>query len=174
VEVKTYNFKTEQWLPRSREEVFRFFADASHLEILTPPWLNFKILTPGPIQMKPGTLIDYHITLHDVTIHWQSEILVWEPPYRFVDEQCQGPYRHWIHEHTFSDHEGGTLVGDEVEYAVPGGAMVQKLFVAPDLHRIFDYKRQRLREVIGKARGPYTPASELSLQSQRRDPVPDL
>ncbi len=157
--MKTYNFKSEQWLPRPLEEVFGFFADASHLEILTPPWLHFKILIPGPIQMKPGTLIDYRITLHDVPIHWQSEILVWEPPHGFVDVQRRGPYRRWIHKHMFFDHQGGTRVGDEVEYAVPGGAMIQKLFVAPDLHRIFDYKRQRLREIFGKAGSHYSARS---------------
>lgn len=149
--MKTYTFTAEQWLPRPLEEVFGFFADASNLEILTPPWLHFKILPPGPIQMKPGTLIDYRIRLHGVPIHWQSEIIVWEPPHRFVDEQRRGPYRLWIHEHTFSDHEDGTLVGDRVEYAVPGGAMIQKLFIAPDLHRIFDYRRRRLQAIFGEA-----------------------
>ncbi|MFQ5990046.1 MAG: SRPBCC family protein [Candidatus Methylomirabilales bacterium] len=147
--MKTYIFKSEQWVPRPLEEVFRFFADASNLEILTPPWLHFKILTPGRIQMKPGTLIDYRIRLHGVPIHWQSEVMVWEPPHRFVDEQRRGPYRIWIHEHSFSTRDGGTVVEDRVEYAVPGGTLVQKHFVAPDLQRIFDYRRQRLQEIFG-------------------------
>ena len=147
--MKTYIFRSEQWLPRPLEEVFRFFADAGNLEILTPPWLHFKILTSGSMEMKPGTLIDYRIRLHGVPIHWQSEIIVWEPPNRFVDEQRRGPYRLWIHEHSFSTRDGGTVVKDRVEYAVPGGAPIQKLFVAPDLHRIFDYRRRRLQEILG-------------------------
>jgi ligand-binding SRPBCC domain-containing protein len=155
--MKTYIFRSEQWLPRPLEEVFRFFADARNLEILTPPWLHFKILTPGPIQMKPGTLIDYRIRLHGVPIHWQSEIMVWEPPYRFIDEQRRGPYRLWIHEHSFFTRDGGSVVEDRVEYAVPGGAMIQKLFVAPDLYRIFDYRRRRLQDIFAIA-----PSSPLS------------
>lgn len=152
--MKTYIFRSEQWLPRPLEEVFCFFADAGNLQILTPPWLHFKILTSGSMEMKPGTLIDYHLRLHGLPIHWQSEITVWDPPYRFVDEQRRGPYRLWIHEHTFADSDGGTVVKDRVEYAVPGGAMIQKLFVAPDLYRIFEYRRQRLQKIFGTPDAP--------------------
>ena len=147
--MKRYIFKTEQWLPRPLEEVFPFFADAGNLEILTPPWLHFKILTSGPIEMKPGALIAYRLRLHGVPIHWQSEITAWDPPYRFVDEQRRGPYRLWTHEHTFAHRDGGTVIKDRIEYAVPGGALVQKHFVAPDLERIFDYRRRRLHEIFG-------------------------
>lgn len=144
--MKTYIFQAEQWLPRSLDEVFSFFADAGNLQILTPPWLHFQMLTPVPLEMRPGTLIDYRLRLHGVPIHWQSEITAWDPPHRFVDEQRRGPYSLWIHEHTFADRDRGTMIGDRIEYAVPGGTLVQKLFVAPDLRRIFDYRRRRLQE----------------------------
>lgn len=64
-----------------------------NLAILTPPWLRFSILTPGPIQMKQGALIDYRLRPRGIPIRWQSEITAWEPPHRFVDEQRRGPYR---------------------------------------------------------------------------------
>ena len=146
--MKTYIFQAEQWLPRPLDEVFPFFADAGNLQILTPPWLHFKILPPVPVKMRPGVLIDYSLRLHGVPIHWQSEITVWDPPYRFVDEQRRGPYSLWIHEHTFNDRDRGTIIGDRIEYAVPGGVLVQKYFVAPDLRRIFDYRRRRLTEIF--------------------------
>ena len=43
------------------ETVFEFFADARQLERITPPMLNFKILTPMPVEMKIGLLLDYQI-----------------------------------------------------------------------------------------------------------------
>ena len=46
------------WLPRRRDEVFPFFADASKLEALTPAWLKFEVLTPRPIPMQAGLRID--------------------------------------------------------------------------------------------------------------------
>src|SRR5215218_9279106 len=77
-------FATEIWLPRSRDEIFQFFSDAANLEALTPPWLNFQILTPS-IVLRPGVRIDYRLRLYGIPLRWQSEISRWEPPERFVD-----------------------------------------------------------------------------------------
>jgi ligand-binding SRPBCC domain-containing protein len=93
-------------------------------------------------------LLDYRLRLHGIPLRWQSEIAVWEPPDRFVDRQTKGPYSVWVHEHTFTERDGGTLVGDRVEYAVPGGRLVQKFFVAPDLQRIFRYRHRVLEEIF--------------------------
>ena len=131
---------------RPRTEVFAFFADAYNLELLTPPWLSFHIDTPAPIEMKVGARIDYHLRLHGISLRWTSEITAWEPPYRFVDEQLSGPYRKWIHEHSFEESGTGTIVRDHVVYAVPGGGPVDRLFVAPQLRKIFDFRHQQLLE----------------------------
>jgi ligand-binding SRPBCC domain-containing protein len=146
--MKTHKLKTGIWLPQKRTTAFSFFADPHNLEDLTPAWLHFEILTPLPLQMKPGVLIDYHLRLYGIPLRWQSEISVWEPPHRFVDRQIRGPYRLWIHEHTFYEHEVGTIVGDSVTYAVSGGTLVQKLFVAPDLARIFHYRHEVLQNLF--------------------------
>jgi len=147
--MKTHKLKTEIWLPQKRTTVFSFFTDPRNLEDLTPGWLHFEILTALPLQMKSGVLIDYGLRLYGIPLHWQSEICVWEPPHRFVDRQIRGPYRVWIHEHTFAELNGGTLVADTVEYATPGGILVQTLFLARDLRRIFAYRHERLRKRFG-------------------------
>src|SRR5579871_5848818 len=97
--MRIHEFHGEQFLPRPLEEVFPFFADAGNLPILTPPWLHFHILTTRPIEMRRGALIDYRLRIHGLPIRWQSEIVEWDPPHRFVDEQRRGPYRLWHHEH---------------------------------------------------------------------------
>jgi ligand-binding SRPBCC domain-containing protein len=125
-------------------EVFSFFADARNLEAITPPWLQFEILTPGEIEMRVGALIDYRLRVHCVPVRWQTEITRWEPGRCFVDEQRRGPYRYWRHTHTFSDLDGGTLCRDEVEYAVPGGRLVNWLLVRRDIEEIFAYRAAAL------------------------------
>jgi hypothetical protein len=147
--MKVFTFQTRIWLPRPLRQVFPFFADARNLQELTPSWLDFEILTPCPIEMRVGRLIDYRLRIRGVPIRWQSEISAWEPPSRFVDEQRQGPYRLWVHEHRFEAQDEGTGVEDVVRYAVRGGALINRLLVAPDLDRIFRYRHQRLRQIFG-------------------------
>ena len=143
-------FQAELWLQRPLEEVFAFFADAANLQAITPAWLDFALQTPRPIQMRIGARLDYRLRLHGFPIRWQSEITAWEPPFRFVDEQRRGPYKQWIHEHRFQAWQGGTQVADTVRYAVPGGWLVERLFVRRDVERIFQFRRQKLLELFGK------------------------
>ncbi len=135
-------------LPCPPEIVFPFFADAGNLQTITPPWLRFEILTPRPISMQVGTLIEYRLRLHGVPLRWQSEITAWEPPHRFVDEQRRGPYRVWVHEHTFAERDGGSEVCDFVRYSAPAGWLVDFLFVRRDVRRIFEYRTRKLRELF--------------------------
>ena len=145
----TFELSTSVALPHPRERVFAFFADAGNLDSLTPPWLSFRILTPRPIEMRAGTLIDYRLSLHGVPIRWRTRIERWEPPTAFVDEQLRGPYRLWHHTHTFTEVDGGTRVDDRVRYRVPGGHLVHRLFVEPDLRRVFGYRVAALRRAFG-------------------------
>jgi ligand-binding SRPBCC domain-containing protein len=151
--VKVWELRTGIRLPRPRSEVFGFFSDAANLQELTPPWLHFRVLTAQPIAMRKGALIDYRIRLHGLPIGWKTEITAWEPPRRFVDEQLRGPYRLWVHEHSFKEIEGGTLAGDFVRYSVPGGALgtlANRLLVARDLRTVFRYRHRRLQEMFGR------------------------
>jgi ligand-binding SRPBCC domain-containing protein len=147
--MKEFTLQTELWLPRPRDEVFSFFAEAPNLEAITPPWLKFEVLTPAPIEMRPGTLIDYRIHVHGIPIRWRTEIAEWQPPRRFVDLQLHGPYTLWHHTHTFEERDGGTLCLDHVRYRPRGGALVHWLFVRRDVQRIFQYRQQRLKAMFG-------------------------
>lgn len=147
--MKIFTFTSEVWVPKLPTEVFPFFSDARNLETLTPPWLNFEVLTPEPIHMTAGTRIDYRLQVHGLPLRWQSEITAWEPPYRFVDEQREGPYKLWIHEHSFEERQGNTLARDRVRYAVPGGAIVNSLFVARDVRKIFDFRKRQMQFIFG-------------------------
>jgi len=147
--MNVFIFETELWLPRPRTEVFDFFADAHNLQILTPSFLHFEILTPRPIPMHAGALIDYRLRVHGIPVRWRTKIGTWEPPQRFVDKQIRGPYRQWIHEHGFVEKDGGTLCNDEVRYAVWGGAVLNRLFVRRDVRAIFEFRRKKLLEMFG-------------------------
>ncbi|HKU37653.1 MAG TPA: SRPBCC family protein [Polyangiales bacterium] len=144
-----YTLDRSQLVPRPLSEVFAFFANPSNLQELTPPFLGFRILTPAPIEMREGTLIDYRLSVRGIPLRWCTLIERFEPQRSFVDVQLRGPYRHWRHTHEFFEVNGGTEVRDRVEYALPLGPLgrvVHAAVVRRDVERIFDYRR----EVIAK------------------------
>ena len=144
-----HQFSSEIWLARPIKEVFAFFSDAANLDSITPPWLSFRTVTRQPIEMHAGAVIDYRLRVRGFPVRWRSEITEWEPPYHFVDEQIRGPYRRWIHAHKFEPRNGGTLVCDDVRYAVPFDWLLHKFVVRPDVERIFAYRADCLRKRFG-------------------------
>ena len=147
--MRIHEFSSEIWLARPIEEVFDFFSDAANLDSITPPWLSFRTITRQPIEMHAGTVIDYKLRVRGFPVWWRTEITEWEPPYHFLDEQIRGPYRLWIHAHEFQSRNGGTLVCDNVRYAVPLDWLVHRLIVRPDVQRIFSYRADCLRRRFG-------------------------
>ncbi len=146
---------SEQWVSASPGETFRFFADAANLQALTPGFLDFRILTPLPIEMGAGALIRYRLSLGGLPLGWLTRIEEWHPEAGFVDVQLEGPYARWVHRHTFTPRDGGTIVRDEVEYALPLAPLsepVRALFVRPTLERIFAHRRHVISCLLGGAR----------------------
>ena len=141
--MRTRVLERTQVLPGEPDEVFEFFAEARNLEAITPPFLRFAVVTPGPVEMGVGTLIQYRLRLHGLPVNWLTSIQAWDPPHRFIDVQVRGPYALWHHTHELEPHENGTLMRDVVHYALPFGilgSLAHAAFVRRDVERIFDYR----------------------------------
>jgi ligand-binding SRPBCC domain-containing protein len=149
--MRFHTLRREVHIPRPVNEVFAFFSDASNLAEITPPWLGFRTLTPGPIRIAAGTRIRYRISLHGAPMTWTTEIRQWNPPLRFVDVQLSGPYQLWHHTHRFEACNSGTRMIDVVRYRLPFGPigrLVNALLVRRDVGRIFDYRNRRIGEIF--------------------------
>jgi ligand-binding SRPBCC domain-containing protein len=146
-----HRLERRQRLDRRPDEVFGFFAQAHNLEKITPSWLRFEVRGTEPARMGEGTRIHYRLRLHGVPLRWTSRIEEWDPGRAFVDRQLRGPYRLWHHRHTFAADGDGTIVADEVHYALPLGRIGElghALFVRRDLERIFDYRQAAVRRLL--------------------------
>lgn len=150
--MKTFTLRKEILVQRPLGDVYEFFSRPENLTLITPPWLGLRILTPSPVPMKEGTLIDYTIRLMGLPVHWQSRIREYRPPRRFVDEQVKGPYGFWRHTHSFAGTERGTRITDEVQYGMPFGLLgrvVQKVAVHRQLEAIFSYRAKVITRIFG-------------------------
>jgi ligand-binding SRPBCC domain-containing protein len=144
-------FEREQLLPVERGRAFEIFSEPSNLEPLTPPRLRFRIIS-APERIAAGSELSYQLRLHGVPVRWLTQIALWDPPDRFVDVQVRGPFALWEHTHSFEDRGDQTLMRDVIRYRSrfgPFGEVANALFVARDLTRIFDYRREALSELLG-------------------------
>ncbi len=155
--VRVHVLEREQRLAAPPAAVFPFFADARNLEAITPPLLRFRVVTPEPIAMRVGTLIQYRLRLRGVPVSWLTSIQEWDPPHRFVDVQLRGPYALWHHTHDLRDDgAGGTVMRDTVRYAIgfgPLGEMAHRLFVRRDVEAIFAFRQEAVARLVWPEKG---------------------
>ncbi len=162
--MKRYTLERKQMIFRPRAEVFSFFEKPENLAMITPPSMRFEILTPGPIKMATGTLIDYVIRIFGFRRRWTTLILMYDPPHEFIDVQLRGPYVFWRHTHYFDDVPGGTRVVDRVEYIVPYGLfgrLIHAILIRRQLNHIFDFRSRKIGEILaGERNSQPNPAYE--------------
>jgi len=151
-----YILESRVWLARTRAEVFAFFADSSHLVLITPPAFRLR-LVGGPPVLSTGAVLDMRLQWLGVPIRWRAFIREWDPPYRFVDVQVRGPYARWEHRHQFLEEGGGTWVEDRVTYRLPLGPLgraAHALIVQRQIAALWRYRTRRLGELVGPLRPP--------------------
>jgi hypothetical protein len=149
--MKLYTLDSIQFINKPIEDVFEFFSNPDNLSVITPPKLGFKILTPTPIKMSIGRLIDYKIYLMGIPIHWRTLITDFDPPHTFIDQQIKGPYTIWHHTHTFQNVDGGVEIKDRVVYSIPFsilGRILNFLWIRKDLENIFNYRKKVIDELF--------------------------
>jgi ligand-binding SRPBCC domain-containing protein len=153
--IRFHTLRSEQWVPRPLDEVFTFFSDAKNLDRITPPWLNFQILSVDSDPIHAGSEIRYRLLWHGIPIRWKTEIRRWDAPHLFIDIQRSGPYRLWHHTHRFEADGEGTKISDLVRYALPFGwlgRVVHAWTVRKDVESIFAYRKTKTDELFASAR----------------------
>ncbi len=145
-----HTFQTSMTLPLPLTRVFPFFANAANLERITPPELRFQIVTPQLLPIQKNRLIEYRFRLFGISFSWLARISKWNPPYEFVDEQLRGPYKQWVHTHRFQEHDGETVIDDEVAYRLPFSLLGEITFPLAcwQLRRIFAFRQEAIRNLL--------------------------
>ena len=148
-----YQYKTEQFLPLPIKEAWAFFSSPGNLSRITPPEMDFKILTKlNGEAIFEGMKIDYTVKpLFGIPLHWQTEICTIQYPETFTDKQTKGPYKTWEHTHTFTQAKGGVLMNDVVNYKIPfgiAGDLLHSMVIRKKIETIFDFRKKALNKLF--------------------------
>ena len=148
--------ETSQTIPAEITKVFSFFETPRNLDLITPDWLNFRMLPPIPIKTFENQEFQYKLTLHKIRLTWKSRIISYDKNVSFSDKQIKGPYAFWEHKHLFEKTGDATLMQDIITYKIlpdifPSilASTVNRLFIQRDLKTIFRYRRKRIIEIFG-------------------------
>lgn len=149
--VRCRRLHVTQFIDRAPEDIFDFFSDAKNLEHITPTFLNFKITRQTTEKIQQDTEFEYRLRIRGISIRWVTLILDWNPIHSFVDTQLKGPYKVWHHTHRFVPYQGGTMIEDEVFYAlpqIPVGTQLVQSFVDKDVRGIFEFRKKKITELF--------------------------
>lgn len=144
---RTSRFTWSSTYPESTAaELFAWHSRQGALERLLPPWQKNTILSrQGGIA--PGGEVTLRLQAGPISFHYRGRHIAWEPGRMFHDIQERGPFASWSHRHSFHDSPDGSVLEDEVEFALPGHR-----FLPGWLHRLVDQELSRLfrhrREVL--------------------------
>ena len=143
----TYRLRSKSVVNRTKSEMFDFFSSPSNLGLVTPQWMNFKILGSHGSTIKNSEFL-YQVKLGPLPLKWKSKIVHWEQDHEFVDLQIKGPYKLWWHHHKLTSQPDGTvLMEDTVLYKIPMGYIgraMHKLLIKKVLKRIFNYRNRMI------------------------------
>ncbi len=146
-----------QFVPASLDMVWDFFSSPSNLSKITPPEMGFNITSPEQKEMYPGMFITYKVSpAFGIKLNWVTEITQINNRKFFIDEQRQGPYSIWHHEHHFIEVNGGVEMLDILYYSVPLGLIgkcANLLFVRNKVSEIFKYREKKIEELFPLFKG---------------------
>lgn len=147
-----YQLKRTQFIKADLSTCWEFFSSPKNLKLITPPYMGFDVKTEVPEKMYEGLMIAYTVRpLFGIPMSWITEIKTVKENEFFVDEQRQGPYTIWHHEHHFKQVEGEVEMTDIVSYVIPFGFLgkiAHPIIVRKKLEEIFAYRFQRVDELF--------------------------
>jgi ligand-binding SRPBCC domain-containing protein len=151
-----YIIHREQHVKSTLTEAWDLLKDPVNLDLITPPELQFQIVSQVPREIFNGLIIEYRIRIPWFGVRqWVAEIKHIKEMHSFVDEQKIGPYRFWYHYHQIDELDGCIKLTDTVYYEVPFGIFGKILhffFIRNTLKRIFDYRKEKLAELLNNNR----------------------
>ncbi len=150
----TYSLSATQIVPADLDRTWAFYSDPANLRRITPSSLGFEMHSSSE-PTHEGQLIEYTVRpIAGLPLRWLTRIEGVDAPHTFTDVQLRGPYRRWVHTHTFTPVDGGTRVDDRIEYELPLGplgSIAHRLAIRSQLASIFAFRDAVTRAIFEPA-----------------------
>jgi ligand-binding SRPBCC domain-containing protein len=153
-------FESRVWVAGARPEVFALLTEPANLPLLTPAWLGLVLLSPPPVPMTAGAVVDIRARWFLVRGRVRIFAREYDPPVRLLEVQLRGPYARWEHRRIFLEDAGGTRVDDRLVYRLPLGVfgrLAGQTFARRRIEAVFRHRNAVLAARFGVARAAPPP-----------------
>jgi ligand-binding SRPBCC domain-containing protein len=100
-------------------------------------------VTAGRIAL--GESVTWRARHFGIWFTMTSKVTALDRPTRFVDEQVKGPFKSFVHEHTYEQVAGESRMTDTITVASPiFGALVERVVLVPYLRRLIAARNRQL------------------------------
>ncbi|MDN5868756.1 MAG: TIGR01777 family oxidoreductase, partial [Candidatus Nitrosocosmicus sp.] len=143
------------------EDVFEYHRREGALKRLIPPWSSIKVIKSDN-DIKNGSVTILKLKYGPIGIKWIAQHLGYMQNRQFQDRMIKGPFKNWLHTHSFiPDEFSRCIMEDRIDYTPPLGTIGPKYInnaVQTNLHQLFHYRHRilnndmRLWKLVGTGR----------------------
>jgi ligand-binding SRPBCC domain-containing protein len=133
----------------SIELAFDLVASPEGIKKISPPAMGL-FFTNAPERYSLGTKVEFKVQAMGLVRKLTHEVTAFDDPNSFTEQQIDGPFRHWVHEHVLEVREGGgCVVIDRIQFLPPGGVAGMIMTASKILENLaegFDYRHEQLEQ----------------------------
>ncbi len=128
------------------EHLFAWHERPGAFQRLAPPWDEIELLAPHA-GIRDGARVRVRMYAGPVPSTWHIEHRDYIANRQFRDVQLEGPFDEWVHTHRFEADGTGSVLEDDIRYALPlgpVGELAAGWFTRDTLDRVFTYRHRLL------------------------------
>jgi ligand-binding SRPBCC domain-containing protein len=127
------------------DQVFAFCSSRRGFERHFPYRVRWS---QGPENWREGTELTFKFRYLGLWLNYVTRVVRYEVNRCFVDEMISGPYRSFVHTHSFRETEEGTLYTDRVEFSTGFGGWIDRYVALRQIRAAFEQRHRRMKAFV--------------------------
>jgi ligand-binding SRPBCC domain-containing protein len=146
------------------DDVFAFASSREGFERHFPykvRWMD------GPDQWGDGCELRFKFRYLGVWLNYVTKVVRFEMNKCFVDQMIAGPYKYFVHTHSFQPVNEGTLCTDRVEFGSGLGSWIDRHVALPQIRATFGQRHERMKAILESNERPRHLSVRQQLEQER-------